>query len=645
MIKVLFLVANPMGTAKLALDEEIRAIDAKIRGAQHRDRLNLVSHWAVRLDDLSGLLMRQKPHIVHFSGHGAASGAIVLVGSDGTPKPVPPEALAGLFGVLKDEVRVVVLNACYSEAQAKAIVKEIDCAIGMSAPIGDEHAIAFASEFYQALGYGKSVQDAYDLGAVRLIGEGVADAKRLVKLHKRKGANPSEIVLVELRCEPASNSQSQGTPVNPEEKTPSPAVGRIEDEIRAVLRPLMGDKDSRRARLTRAFDRYPGLLDRISLDGETGVFLSLLLKTLHDYGELEAGVPAVRVLLESVQGEVGAGDREKIDQILGRLYPLTGTAPANFQRPEPESLAEVEIERKPMSHKVQSSSNPPPGEIDFLILTPLQEERDAVLRCLGSFRKLPPSEHDIRVYYASDLPATFSDGSTTTYRVVVAPLLGMGRVEAANATGDAIRRWRPRYILLIGIAGGLVKAGVGLGDVLVSDQVVDYELQKLTEETKIRWQVHRVDPRLLGAAQNVLGDEWQQLLAQKRPGRGKPRQHFGPICTGDKVIANGLIDEYREVWSKLIGVEMEAGGTASAAFQAANSPGFFMIRGVSDLADGKKDSSDVAKWRLTHVMWPHRIQSRSFRVGLFQRLQGRRPPKALGKPAGAGGRRVGGRES
>jgi nucleoside phosphorylase len=72
---------------------------------------------------------------------------------------------------------------------------------------------------------------------------------------------------------------------------------------------------------------------------------------------------------------------------------------------------------------------------------------------------------------------------------------------------------------------------------------------------------------------------------------------IGPICTGDKVIANGLIDEYREVWSKLIGVEMEAGGTASAAFQAANSPGFFMIRGVSDLSDGRKDTSDVAKWR------------------------------------------------
>jgi nucleoside phosphorylase/tetratricopeptide (TPR) repeat protein len=378
-----------------------------------------------------------------------------------------------------------------------------------------------------------------------------------------------------------------------------PATGNLDEEIRSILRPLMGDRDSRRARLARAFADYHGLLDRINLDGETGVFLSHLLQTLRDYGDLEPGSPAVGVLLESIKTEVGAGDRARIDQILQSLEPTAAAASANLRTPQREIVTKEEIGRKPMTHGAQSMPIPSNRGTDFLILTPLQEERDAVLRCVGSYRKLPPSEHDIRVYYESDLAATFSDGSTTIYRVVVTPLLGMGRVEAANATGDAIRRWRPRYILLVGIAGGLAKAGVALGDVLISDQIVDYELQKLTtDKTTIRWQVHRVDPRLLGAAQNVIGDEWQQLLEQERPGgRGKPKQVFGPICTGDKVIANGPIEEYREVWSKLIGVEMEAGGTASAAFQAASTPGFLMICGVSDLADGAKDSAGVMNWR------------------------------------------------
>jgi CHAT domain len=196
MIKILFLAANPAGTTPLALDEEIRAIDGKLRGSAHRDHIELASHWAIRLDDLSGILMRHRPDVVHFSGHGARTGDICLVGFGGAAKRVAPEALAGLFRVLKDNVRVVVFNACHSVAQAKAVAREVGCAVGMSRAIDDEQAIAFAAEFYQALGFGKSVADAYELAIVRLIGEGVADSRKLAKLYKRRGINPVSVVLL-----------------------------------------------------------------------------------------------------------------------------------------------------------------------------------------------------------------------------------------------------------------------------------------------------------------------------------------------------------------------------------------------------------------------------------------------------------------
>jgi nucleoside phosphorylase len=236
--------------------------------------------------------------------------------------------------------------------------------------------------------------------------------------------------------------------------------------------------------------------------------------------------------------------------------------------------------------------------IDFVIITPLSEERDAVLRSLGTFAKTNPSEEDTRVYYTSKLTATFPDSSQTSYKIAVAPLIDMGRVEAATATNDAIRRWRPRFVLLVGIAGGYRDAGVQLGDVLISKQIADYEEQKLKEaKTKIRWQVFRANTRLLAQAQSIDSDAWLDLLDAKRPREGQPEVHFGVICTGDKVIANDLLSDYEETWDRLIGVEMEAGGTARAAFQAADAPGFFMIRGVSDLADGEKDTKQVKKWR------------------------------------------------
>ena len=70
MVIVLLLSANPIDSP-LGIDEEFRAIDQKIRSSEHRDHVDLINHGAVRLEDVPGLLMRHKPHVVHFSGHGA----------------------------------------------------------------------------------------------------------------------------------------------------------------------------------------------------------------------------------------------------------------------------------------------------------------------------------------------------------------------------------------------------------------------------------------------------------------------------------------------------------------------------------------------------------------------------------------------
>src|SRR5271155_5582266 len=68
--KVLFLASDPFKTHALALDEEIRAITAKIRSSDYRDAFELIPAFALRPDDLHQLLLQHKPHIVHFSGHG-----------------------------------------------------------------------------------------------------------------------------------------------------------------------------------------------------------------------------------------------------------------------------------------------------------------------------------------------------------------------------------------------------------------------------------------------------------------------------------------------------------------------------------------------------------------------------------------------
>lgn len=79
----------------------------------------------------------------------------------GRARLVSTAALAGLFKLFQNDVKCVVLNACCSEVQSKAIHQYIDCVVGMNQAIGDRAAIQFATEFYKTLATGASFEFAY----------------------------------------------------------------------------------------------------------------------------------------------------------------------------------------------------------------------------------------------------------------------------------------------------------------------------------------------------------------------------------------------------------------------------------------------------------------------------------------------------
>jgi hypothetical protein len=122
----------------------------------------------VRYSELSRFLQRHKPHIVHFSGHGSASGELAFSDDAGKSHLVHPDTLADLFNILRGNVRCVVLNACYSEEQAQGIAKSIDCVVGMTRAVPDQAALQFAAAFYEGLGYGGSIAQAFGLGRNRM---------------------------------------------------------------------------------------------------------------------------------------------------------------------------------------------------------------------------------------------------------------------------------------------------------------------------------------------------------------------------------------------------------------------------------------------------------------------------------------------
>ncbi|HEU4404168.1 MAG TPA: SUMF1/EgtB/PvdO family nonheme iron enzyme [Polyangiaceae bacterium] len=175
-IKILFLSANALPERPLRVDDELRAITQRLRASRDRDAFELVSCSAVRLEDVQHSLHEHAPDVVHFAGHGEAGAGLVLFDDRGRPAPVRAEALASLFWVFRHEVRLVVFNACFSAEQADAICQSVGLAVGMRGEIADRASIAFAGAFYEALGYGRSVRDAFELGRVAIDALGLSQA-------------------------------------------------------------------------------------------------------------------------------------------------------------------------------------------------------------------------------------------------------------------------------------------------------------------------------------------------------------------------------------------------------------------------------------------------------------------------------------
>jgi hypothetical protein len=174
-ISVVFLSSDPTDAARLRLGTELREIQEKLQLARLRDQITLHQRMAVRVPDLSQCLLDVSPKIVHFSGHGASDGALCLEGDDGRVHPVSPDALASLFEQFSDCVECALLNACYSLTQAEAIASHIPFVIGMSSAISDQAAIAFSVGFYQAIGAGRTIEQAFKLGVVQIRLQGVPE--------------------------------------------------------------------------------------------------------------------------------------------------------------------------------------------------------------------------------------------------------------------------------------------------------------------------------------------------------------------------------------------------------------------------------------------------------------------------------------
>ena len=234
---------------------------------------------------------------------------------------------------------------------------------------------------------------------------------------------------------------------------------------------------------------------------------------------------------------------------------------------------------------------------DIVVITALRKEFDALkvkFHMLNEDKFLTPI--GIREYRIIDFK---SPDKQSSVKMAFVCAEGKGRVSAALVARDAIYDLTPNYIILVGIAAADPQGDrIQKGDVVIAENVVDYEIQKITSKG-IEWrpQVFNCSPDLIRIAKNVNHEDWindidKGTLELCLEGYRKSEVKVVKVACGDKVIADSRT---REDLLKTLGnpgqplevIEMESAGICHAIYETPEetAPKFTMIKGICDYAD------------------------------------------------------------
>lgn len=231
-------------------------------------------------------------------------------------------------------------------------------------------------------------------------------------------------------------------------------------------------------------------------------------------------------------------------------------------------------------------------QVDVAFVTVLPEEYEAVARQLDRSYPVPntesrPNRHRWR--FGEIEPA---DGGRP-YRVVLGLSGERGDDADPRVVGHTIEAFRPRCVLLVGVAGGLGEAATG--DVVVANRIYGYEYGKLDAGYRPRPdRSYPTDNAVVNAALAMPGlhPAWSGV-SRDTVSRPPPRVLVGPVASGSQPVADLADPTFAPVierWPELVAVEMEGLGAAEVikdARERGHVVSFGMVRGITDTPRGR----------------------------------------------------------
>jgi nucleoside phosphorylase len=241
-----------------------------------------------------------------------------------------------------------------------------------------------------------------------------------------------------------------------------------------------------------------------------------------------------------------------------------------------------------------ASSN---DDVDVVIITALaRTELQAVLNLPMNWEQFT-SLGDSARYWRGQFQSI--SGGIRSVIAVNCPSMGMPAASAVTAT--VCQKFRPKIVLMTGIAAGIA-GKVELGDILVASPSWDWGSGKLTvKNDKVTFlgapnQIP-LDPGFRAVLEEIsvqrryMDEIYSEWKGGKRPSHDL-NLHVGPLSSGAVVLEDpATVEMIQGQHRNTIGVEMEAYGVMSAVFYTA-SPGtkVLVMKSVCDFADPHKNN-------------------------------------------------------
>jgi nucleoside phosphorylase len=216
---------------------------------------------------------------------------------------------------------------------------------------------------------------------------------------------------------------------------------------------------------------------------------------------------------------------------------------------------------------------------DLLLVTVNQHETKALLKAFEDATKsrAKPVPIGDRVY--RDLGTV--NGTRVFHALSEMGSTGLGG--ALQTVEKAIQALRPSAVIAVGIAFGVNEAKQAIGDILISQQLRPYELQRAGASICLRSDKPHASPRLLNFFVGVAQTSWRGAKIKT-----------GVLLSGEKLVDN--VDYRAQLLSfepEAIGGEMEGAGLYVACHDS--KVDWIVIKAICDWADGEKAKDKTAR--------------------------------------------------